>query len=130
MTKPLYVQQFGRALRSQPWHDARNDPCDEWSIAIVLEWSLERAWPAIGDLVRYDWGPTGLMRVTHDQGDRIYGRAFHSSGTCTSRHRKAITRPSDIDKQRWAYCHNDVTDEWVRGRWGVLPGERKDMLTR
>jgi len=69
----------------------------------------------VGDLVRYDDGPTALMRVTDIIGGRYYGRAFHSVGTCTSR--SEVFEPSEADRERWARCH-DGTDAWIRGAWG------------
>lgn len=70
---------------------------------------------AIGDLVRYDAGPTALMRVTDIIGGRYYGRAFHSSGTCTSR--AAVTEPTEADEEKWQQCHDDG-DQWIKGAWG------------
>jgi hypothetical protein len=68
-----------------------------------------------GDLVRYDAGPTALMRVEDVIGGRYYGRAFHSSGCCTSR--SQVFAASDEDRERWARCH-DADDRWIRGAWG------------
>lgn len=75
-----------------------------------------------GDLVRYDSGWTALMRVTDIIQGRYYGRAFHSSGTCTSRSK--VFEPDETDRKLWAKCHAE-DDSWIRGAWGAQ--ERKEL---
>lgn len=74
----------------------------------------------IGDLVRYGDGPTALMRVTELTrvgGEiRIYGRGFHSSGTCTGRYASQCYEPSKEDRARWEEAHDDK-DNWINGKW-------------
>jgi hypothetical protein len=81
-----------------------------------------------GDLIRYDYGPTALMRITgvREMGAdprgiscsvRYYGRAFHSSGTYTGRYHGQCLEPSEEDRALWARCHDD-NDEWIPGSWG------------
>jgi hypothetical protein len=70
----------------------------------------------LGDLIRYGDGPTSLMRLTCISGDRCYGRAFHSSGTCTNRHISDCKHACDEDRARWAEAH-DESDQWIRGKW-------------
>lgn len=76
-------------------------------------------WKA-GDLVRYDDGPSALMRITqvHIYSDsiRYYGRAFHSLGTCTSRYHGQCLEPTAEDRAKWDRCH-DASDQWIRGMW-------------
>lgn len=79
----------------------------------------------VGDLVRYGDGETALMRVTsvRDMGEsfggnrwRYYGRAFHSTGTCTGRYQDQCSKPSALDRELWKQSH-DAEDAWIRGRW-------------
>jgi len=70
----------------------------------------------VGSLVRYSDGPSALMRVTAVRGDRVYGRGFYSSGTCTSRYVGDCRKPSEQDGARWAEAH-DENDQWIRGKW-------------
>lgn len=83
----------------------------------------------VGDLVRYDDGPTALMRITHvlDKGKnhrgiaceiRYYGRAFHSDDTCTGRYHGQCSEPSEADRAAWANAH-DADDAWIRGCWSA-----------
>ena len=79
----------------------------------------------VGDLVRYDFGPTALMRISAviTRGGDIgtcyhyYGRAFHSSGPCTSRYHGQCMEPDEEDRLRWIAAHDD-DDKWIRGKWG------------
>lgn len=75
----------------------------------------------IGDLVRYDSGPTALMRVVDIVNGRYYGRAFHSHGTFNSPHcctnRAEVFEPFDEDRIRWRNAHDRETDAWIRGRY-------------
>lgn len=86
---------------------------------------------AVGDLVRYDDGPSALMRIesvrfmgTEDKRGigvhwRYYGRAFHSTGCCTGRYHGQCRLPSDRDRRAWAWAH-DRDDAWIPGRWGYV----------
>jgi hypothetical protein len=81
----------------------------------------------VGDLLRYDDGPTALMRITAVRdmsapskaiatGLRYSGRAFHSGGTCTARYHGQCFEPNSEDIAKWSKCH-DADDQWIRGAW-------------
>lgn len=85
----------------------------------------ETVW-SVGDLIRYDSGPTALMRITSVRymraGDviediakdvRYYGRAFHSTGTCTGRYHGQCYEPDAEDVESWKQHHDPITDEWL-----------------
>lgn len=90
----------------------------------------------VGDLVRYDDGPTALMRITRvrEMGPdprgiscsvRYYGRAFHSSGTCTGRYHGQCLEPSADDVAAWKRCH-DADDRWINGAYSTRSQESID----
>lgn len=79
----------------------------------------------IGDLVRYDAGPTALMRIESIQrynGEdvatsvRYYGRGFHASGVDVARYHGQCLDTSQEDRFRWQQAH-DRADQWIVGRW-------------
>lgn len=81
----------------------------------------------IGDLIRYDNGPSALMRIelVREMGDdhrgiscsiRYYGRGFHSSGTCTGRYHGECAEPTQKDHDAWNVAHDDQ-DRWIPGKW-------------
>lgn len=96
-------------------------------------------WKA-GDLVRYDDGPSALMRITgvRDMGEdqpgcrpwgmdrwRYYGRAFHDTishydngeqRASVGRYHGQCVEPTTEDSEKWSRCH-DETDDWIRGAW-------------
>lgn len=84
----------------------------------------------VGDLIRYDDGPSALMRITHVRfmgmedvrgigcHYRYYGRAFHSNGTCTGRYHGQCSEPTPSDIAAWKACHDD-NDAWIRGMWSA-----------
>lgn len=70
----------------------------------------------VGDVVRYGFGETALMRLTsiRELGNGaclFYGKGFHSHGTCTSR--GEIYSASDDDLWRWRLWHDPQTDAWT-----------------
>lgn len=89
-----------------------------------------RAFPwNVGDLVRYDDGPSALMRIevvrfmgSDSRGIaceyRYYGRAFHSEGCCTGRYHGQCLEPTPEDIAAWERCH-DENDDWIRGMWSA-----------
>lgn len=81
-----------------------------------------------GDLLRYGDGPTALMRVEHvrEMGEdsrgiacsvRYYGRAYHSTATCTGRYHGQCREVTEQDLATWARAH-DAEDRWIPGVWG------------
>ncbi|MBB5985977.1 hypothetical protein [Sphingobium lignivorans] len=94
----------------------------------------------VGDLVRYDYGPSAVMRINyvHDMGPdqpgcapygmnrwRYYGRAFHDTishydngeeRASTGRYHGQCMPVSEEDVAKWQRCH-DENDDWIRGAW-------------
>lgn len=73
MTLALHIQQVGRALRPQAWHDQHNDPCDPWPLfmwngqlcrlAQVTMWHAPDATDR--DAVSWEWLPGWLCYVVN-----------------------------------------------------------------
>lgn len=73
----------------------------------------------IGTIVRYDDGPSALMRVTHiAPWGGVYGQQYFGGSVMGLPDRCQPASKRDLASWRWAH---DSNDEWIRGRYSYQP---------
>lgn len=73
----------------------------------------------IGEIVRYDDGPSALMRVTHiAPWGGVYGNQYFGGSAMGLPERCQLASKRDLASWRWAH---DSNDEWIRGRYAYRP---------
>lgn len=73
----------------------------------------------IGEIIRYDDGPSALMRVTHiAPWGGVYGEQYFGGSVMGLPDRCQPASQRDLASWRWAHGSDD---KWIRGRYSYQP---------